>query len=178
MDWLFNTSEFLPRSSCGPGWTDWLMWGYVISNFAIGLCYLVISCAFVILRFTGRDPFLKPWWSVVAALFFFGCGGGHFLENTFVFWFPVYRFYTAWGWFTLASSLPAAVGVPAIILTLMRRPSYDELKVAYAKYADMQHQYESTIAGLTSTRIREFGEINDRIDGVRKELFDLLQRAT
>ena len=172
MDWLFNTAAFLPRSQCGPGWTDELMWSYIISNFITGLCYLVISAGFVIMRFTNRDPFLKPWWSVAAALFFFGCGGGHFLENTLVFWYPAYRFYTAWQWFTLASSVPAAIGLPSIIVTLMWRPAVEDVQQFYKLCADLEQQR----IRLTGLEGAELVDLSHRFEETSRQCRQLLSR--
>lgn len=45
MLWLFDTSDFATRDTCGAGWTHWLVALHVAGNLAIFAAYLMIPLA-------------------------------------------------------------------------------------------------------------------------------------
>ena len=113
--------EFLPRSSCGPGWTSFLQWAYISANLLIAVSYFCLPISLIRLSWTGLPPFKIPLFRTQAtiwALFLFCCGTGHVLENVLVFWWPAYRLFTAWHWFTALVSVAAAVTFPGIVKAL------------------------------------------------------------
>ena len=88
---LFDTSGFPPRWTCGRGWRQEpiLGWMHVVSDVLIFLSYLAIPL--LLLYFTYRKKtgmFLPIFW--LFAAFILACGSVHLVEAT-IFWHPWYR---------------------------------------------------------------------------------------
>ena len=113
--------DFLPRSACGSGWSPVLQFWYILANLLIAVSYFAIPVTLLRMLQKRLQPFQIPilkWQVVIWALFIFFCGGGHFVENVLVFWWPAYRFFTVWHWATAIVSVMAAVTFPGIVKAL------------------------------------------------------------
>lgn len=96
MWWLFDTDGFVPRSNCG-AWTEVLKWAWWVGNGSIALAYVIMPIQFVwFWRKRKSDKINRPWIYVCYAAFVGLCGLGHLLTEIAVFWWPAYRFFTAW----------------------------------------------------------------------------------
>ncbi len=88
---VFDTSDFPPRWSCGPGWQNEPAWGWlhIVSDLAVWGAYLAIPILLAyFLRRRPDIPFPRILWLFVA--FIFACGTVHLVEAG-MFWWPAYR---------------------------------------------------------------------------------------
>lgn len=113
MLWFFDTSPFLPRDCCGQ-FLPATRWLWVAASVGLFVAYLSTAVlvdrfrAFALTRHPGFPRWSLPW----VCLFFVGCGGGH-LEDALAFWWPAYRFFMLWDWFTLVVSVGGFFGLRA-----------------------------------------------------------------
>jgi hypothetical protein len=119
MTWLFDASEFMPRSMCGPGWTLFKANLDQICQFFIGLPYLIISLCLLIVWFKIRMSTLNAFILVYFFLFIFLCGITHFC-NILAFHYPAYNFFITMDCLTAVVSTITATMLPFIVLQFIR----------------------------------------------------------
>lgn len=90
-----------------------VLWRWVLGNGGTAVAYVVIAAALAYM--TRRLPQVLPRRAALLfAPFIFFCGIGHAIE-IWTLWRADYLFQATWSIFTLAASIPAAVGVVQII---------------------------------------------------------------
>lgn len=97
MNWLFDTSEYMPRIHCGAGWSDGQIWLHVLSDVLIFLAYAAIPVLLIYAyRKSGQNldsvGIIPRWVFLSFAAFIVSCGIGHLLD-AIMFWWPVYNAY-------------------------------------------------------------------------------------
>ena len=93
MDWWLDTSGFMPRNACGPGWSEALRSVSTASNTIIFVCYMVIPFGVIgIYKHIKHGRPIKSQWlgAVLFCAFIFLCGCTHLMDRLMFGW-PVYR---------------------------------------------------------------------------------------
>jgi hypothetical protein len=127
LDYIFNYSLFLTRNHCGPGWTQTLALRSQMADFLIGLSYTSIPITLIFFYYRSKARLPKTHVLVLFALFIILCGGTHF-NDIMVFHYPMYRFFVIIKELTAIASLPTAVLLPAIVMDLLKLPSFEDLR--------------------------------------------------
>jgi hypothetical protein len=117
MDWLFDTTPFVPRTHCG-AWQPWLIAVNQVGQALVCLAYFGVCLALVILWHARRREFPKAWVILAFAIVFFWCGAGHLVE-VLVFWWAPYRLFTLVTVCTALFSVPAAIALPSVVRYLI-----------------------------------------------------------
>lgn len=101
LSWLWSTSGFMPRSTCGQWTPIWRAFA-ITTDLLYGLAYLIIPI-FLLSLWRARRHDLKGEGLIliVFALFIAGCGISHFTQIA-VWWYPAYRLF-------ILMSLPGAI---------------------------------------------------------------------
>ncbi|MEX2336880.1 MAG: ATP-binding protein [Fulvivirga sp.] len=86
---LFDYSDFPARWYCGPGWTDFHGWLYIISDLLIWSAYFAIPMIILWVSFKRKDVRFHKIYYLFAA-FILLCGATHLID-AIIFWYPVYR---------------------------------------------------------------------------------------
>jgi len=127
MQWIFDSSDFVTRAQCGPGWSPALKVLYIIPNVIIALCYWWIPvCGLYYWRKRREGIERQSGVLMLFVLFIFFCGVTHFLDVTVFGWAP-YRFYTLVLDITAVISVAAALKVRPFMLELLRLPSRQQI---------------------------------------------------
>ena len=126
MDWLLDTTEFMSRSTCGTGWTPFLIDVSRYSNFLIFVAYFAIPANLIYLWHKRKNDLPSPFVFVQFAAFIFACGLTH-LSNYFVFRYPAYRLYIIIEVITATLSIATACVLPVVMSQLIKLPSFDQL---------------------------------------------------
>ncbi len=87
---LFDYSDFPARWYCGPGWTDFHGWLYIISDLLIWSAYFAIPLIILWYSFKRKDVRFHKIYYLFAA-FILLCGATHLID-AIIFWYPIYRF--------------------------------------------------------------------------------------
>lgn len=124
--WIFDSQLFLPRSHCGPGWTENLIFLNQFSNFTIFLSYFSIPISLFVLWYRRRRDLPSSYIFVLFAHFIFFCGITH-LNDVLAFFWPAYRFFTIVDFITCVFSSLTAVILPYTIYNLFQLPSFQRL---------------------------------------------------
>ena len=122
MNWLLDTSSFLTRSHCGPGWTTEIVTLYQISNFLIFLSYVTISLAIYFLYVKKKKDLPSPHIFILFIFFIILCGLTH-LSDVVVFYWAPYRLFTALTVLTAVASAITAYNLPLAVRSLVKLPS-------------------------------------------------------
>lgn len=122
MNWLFDTSQFLSRGCCGPGWTGALRWTYIAANVLIAIAYFAIPALLGILYRSKRQDLPASWMLILFATFTGLCGFTH-LSDVLVFWWAPYRLFTGLFVLTALASVATACTLPRVIRVLVKLPS-------------------------------------------------------
>ena len=121
-NWLWDTSEFVTRNHCGPGWTPELISLYMISNAFIALAYFAIQIA---LYFLYRKDWADPRASrmiVMFMTFIVLCGLTHVGDAVVFYWAP-YRLYMLISTLTAIAAAVTAFELPVLVTRLLKLPS-------------------------------------------------------
>jgi signal transduction histidine kinase len=158
MDWLFDTTPFVPRTHCGT-WQPWLIAVNQVGQTLVCLAYFGVCLALVILWHARRREFPKAWVILAFSIVFFWCGAGHLVE-VLVFWWAPYRLFTLVTVCTALFSVPAAIALPSVVRYLIRMPSperYESLLRAMSLKVDELAQvskYKSEFLANVSHELR------------------------
>jgi chemotaxis family two-component system sensor kinase Cph1 len=126
LHWLFDTSEFVPRTECG-NWPAWLVQLAVLSNLMIALAYYIIPILLATLYFKKRKNLPKSWMAVLFAGFIFLCGTTHFID-ALIFKWPIYRFLIVIDFITGVVSLVTAALLPPVVKYIISLRNVEELE--------------------------------------------------
>lgn len=183
VDWLLDTSGFVPRSYCGD-WGTWLAPTYQVANTVIALCYMAIPFAIMILWWNRGKDLPKGWILPGFALLIFMCGKMHWLEVA-VFWWPAYRLITFTSILTALASLPVAVTLPWVVHYLLRVQTPEqaaqiisELKKEQAKTAMLaqeQKRHAKTLATEADKLREQFETLKYQV--ITEEKYQALRRG-
>ena len=124
--WLFDSDCFMPRSHCGPGWTENLILINQFANFLIFLSYFSIPFSLFYLWAKRRADFPRSYLLIVFAAFIFFCGLTHF-NDVVAFTNPIYRFFTLVDFLTSMFSLTTAILLPYSVNYFVHLPSFQRL---------------------------------------------------
>jgi signal transduction histidine kinase len=137
-----TTSAFLPHGYCYL-WDRPLLLTHVISDALIGLSYVVISCALVLLVHRARKDIPFHVLFVAFGLFIIACGLTHFME-IWTLWHPSYwaagglKAVTAVASVTTAAVMPSAV--PRVLTTIRDAALSRDREIAAARSAALEEQ--------------------------------------
>jgi hypothetical protein len=94
-NWLSDTSVFVSRDQCGPGWTKTMVEVSYFANMAIAISYLVIPVALGVVYWQKRNTITRKMNLALMfyALFILLCGMTH-IGHFVVFRAPAYRLFT------------------------------------------------------------------------------------
>lgn len=144
MSELFDTTAFVPRASCGTGWTPDKIWWDNAANLLVFGAYVVLPVMLFWMFYWVRKALPKPekggkgtdeWrrlaeahplygfpaWVIASfGLFILSCGIGHVWEVA-VFRWPAYNFFIAWNILTGVASWVAVGGAFAAAGWLSRK---------------------------------------------------------
>jgi PAS domain S-box-containing protein len=111
--WLFSAGDFMSHGHCYL-WIPALVRLHAISDLAIGLAYIAISCTLVL--FVRRSPGSIPfhWMFLAFGLFIVACAGTHLVEILTV-WVPVYWLSGGIKLITALASVTTAVALPPLV---------------------------------------------------------------
>jgi len=115
-EWLMDASEFVPRTDCGPGWTESLVSVAQISETMIFCAYTILSVALfwwyelTAATLSKREAVAVAIWSA----FVFACGLTH-LTGRVMFNYPCYRLDTLVRVYCDLASLAAVVHAPILV---------------------------------------------------------------
>jgi hypothetical protein len=154
ISWLFDSSLFLTRDHCGPGWTHSIQVAYMIANSVIAISYFAIPVEFAILYRSKRQELPQPQVLLLVIGFIFFCGLTHASDVLVFYWAP-YRFYTAIFLITALLSLGTALYIPSAIRKIVLLPGRefvhnlnDELQVAILRETVLRQEMEQKNADL------------------------------
>lgn len=133
MDWLFDTTPFVPRTHCGD-WQPWLIIANQVGQAFVCAAYFSVCIALVILWLFRRKEFARSWVILAFSIVFFWCGAGH-LVDVVVFWWAPYRLFTMVTVCTALFSVPAAIALPGLVRYLIRMPSPERYECLLADMA-------------------------------------------
>jgi len=146
-NWLWDTSEFVTRNHCGPGWTPELIGLYIVSHAIIALAYFAIP---IELYFLYRKDWDDPHTTRVFAMFMsfiFLCGLTHLSDVAAFYWVP-YRLYTLLYVITAIASAVTALNLPFLVARLVRYPSpafvnklNDQLREEVQRRAEAEREF-------------------------------------
>jgi hypothetical protein len=139
MGWLLDTTSFITRSHCGPGWTINLILASRLVNFLIFLAYfsipLTLVCVWVEISrrshasrvIRGVQEVLREsrWVIGMFSTFIFACGLTHLCDVLVFDWAP-YRLFTLVDTLTAIASIPTAILLPAIFTKVLNVLSREE----------------------------------------------------
>lgn len=109
---FFSSTSFMPHGHCYL-WTPALVWLQVLSNGFIGLSYVAISLALILLVRRGKYLPFKGM-ALAFGTFIITCGLTHFMD-ILVIWHPYYWLDTALRSITAAASVTTALLLPPLI---------------------------------------------------------------
>lgn len=156
--WLFDTSPFVTRTACGPGWTPSLVYVNHLGNVLTFLAYVAIPVTLMFawrwLKYAPEGYVLRnfPRWPVAAfAAFILACGVGHALD-VLVFYTAPYRALTAWRVVTGVSSWVGFAGGVVGLRWLLYE--YGRLKgVQIQLVSDQNKALETAVANLERLKV-------------------------
>lgn len=142
-DYLFDTSGFPPRWTCGEGWGEepWLGWMHIVADVATWGAYTTIPIIiFMALRRSTTLPAPRVIW--LFGLFILACGTTHLIE-AMIFWTPVYRLSAVAKIVTaIVSWVTVLVLIPFIPKILAYRSPTDLEKDVTARTTELQEVAE------------------------------------
>src|ERR1700712_2286307 len=111
--WLFGAGDFMSHGHCYL-WIPSLVRLHVISDLAIAIAYIAISCTLVL--FVRRAPASIPfhWMFLAFGLFIVACAGTHLME-LWTIWVPLYWLSGGVKLITALASVTTAVALPPLI---------------------------------------------------------------
>lgn len=165
--WLFDTSGFPPRWTCG-WWSDELGWLHILSDLGVWAAYLAIPCVLGYFILRRKDlPFRKIF--LLFGAFILACGTTHLME-AIIFWHPVYRLA---GVIKLATAVVSWATVIALIPTVpkvlaMRSPEELEREIAAREKAEGELQrandeLERRIEERTAELVNQERQLREKI---------------
>lgn len=126
MEWLLDTSGFLPRSHCG-NWPDWLVTLTVACNCVfVASYYWIPLCLFWLWR-KKRGVLPSPKILLLFVAFIFLCGTAHLMDALMFSW-PAYRLNSLIVMLGAAVSFTTAVMMPRAVMHLASLPTPEELR--------------------------------------------------
>ena len=128
MEWLFDTSPFVPRAYCGE-WPTWLVILAVGSDFVIAIAYYAIPFVLISLYRRRKTYLPKSWILILFALFIFGCGTTHLIDGIIYKW-PHYRLLILTDVLTAGISIITAAVLPSVTRFISSLRSIEELEEA------------------------------------------------
>lgn len=183
MDWLFDSSGFVPRRYCGV-WTRNEIVLHVVSDFLIFVAYTSIPLMLLwFSRTQVRDRRFKLVCGLFAA-FIFSCGFGHLLE-VFMFVKPLYRLTGVWKLETGLVSLFTAFCLLRLIPEFLRmkspsdmerqiRETTAELKIALQRKEDLLsilgHELRNPLAAIRNAYQLLHGEDDPEIRAMAMDI--------
>lgn len=124
MNWILDTSEYVPRMHCG-NWPIWLIVVFITANWSIAVAYYMIPCTLFYFWKKKRLAVKKHWIILLFCTFIFMCGTTHVLEGL-MFWWPAYRFLTLVDIVTAYVSLLTAIMlIPVVRYKMLYKTSYE-----------------------------------------------------
>lgn len=157
MNYLFDTSDFIPRIHCGTGWTFSLLLWSAIPTTIIVVCYLAITIrAYILFIYHDAEPENRHTFELFM-LFVFVCGISRFMD-ILAFWWPAYRFFICINWLCalcitlLCTKSRYLLGYLLNFRILTERLSLTEqLTIQNEKYRKIKDELESTNQSLKMT---------------------------
>lgn len=139
MDWLFDTSSYMPRTHCG-SWSIWLAVLNVVSNIMIGVSYYAIPFTLMYLYKKRNRHFSKGWMVILFIVFIFLCGTTHFLDAAMFTW-PAYNLLTLVDFATSIVSIITALLLPSVVVYMLRMRSPEELEQIIKEKEKLIHEH-------------------------------------
>lgn len=119
LDWLFDTSIFVTRDHCGPGWTKELIFFSNFCDFFIWISYFSIPVSLFWWYWYKKHKIPTSWMVILFVLFIFFCGCTH-LNEILVFTWPAYRYFVFTKALTALLSTITAITLPFTLLNASR----------------------------------------------------------
>jgi PAS domain S-box-containing protein len=149
---LLDTSDFVPRRSCGK-WTTALVMLHAWSDVLIWLAYLTIPAVLIYFVRQRRDlPFPAVFWMFGA--FILSCGFTHLLDVTAFYW-PAYRLMGVVKLLTALASWATVAGlIPLLPKALaLRSPAELEREIDSRKQAEQKLSRQAGLLDVTGDSI-------------------------
>ncbi len=151
---LFDSSPFMPRYRCGE-WPEWLIWAWVIPSVLLFFTYMAVAVWGIRKWSRMRGTDFPRWTALSIAMLFSACGVGHAV-NASSFWWPGYRFFIAWDWYTAFASAYGWYGLRKVYRyneeKRLRALTADDEKLHYVAYVDSEkHAKEKLQIALRMT---------------------------
>ena len=125
--WWLDDSPFMPRSMCGIGWKSdpWMVHASRLSNFCIGISYVMIPVSLIFLWFNWRNTYKHANILILFSIFIFFSGLTHF-SNMWAFTTPTYRLFVMVEMITATISTPVALFMIFYLGEIATAPSPEE----------------------------------------------------
>jgi hypothetical protein len=110
---LFSTGFFMPHRHC---YLDdpRMIWLQGLSDFSIGMAYMIISGALAYLVYKARRDIPFEWMFLAFGLFIFTCGWTHFME-VWTLWSPTYWLSGTIKGITAVASIATGIGLAPLM---------------------------------------------------------------
>lgn len=124
--WLFDTSLY-NISDTATGWSILLTMVYVSANFILALSLYLISASLYILYNKKKDDLTNNWMLILFIIFIALCATTY-IDNVFIFIWPVYRFFTLITIVTASVAFTTAICMPRIISIRIKERTHEQLE--------------------------------------------------
>lgn len=171
MDWLFDSTSWVPRGQCGD-WQGGLDFWFVAFNLGIAAAYLAIPAGLIDVWVAKRDKLVKPLVLVLFALFIVLCGMTHVL-SALAFWWPAYRFSVLVDGLTMLASAGTAVYGWYVGEHVKRWKTPDE----YATVIAELHAEKVVNAALHAEREAAYQTMRQELHDARNKLASIQWKA-
>jgi two-component system, cell cycle sensor histidine kinase and response regulator CckA len=111
--WLFGTGDYMSHGHCYL-WDPALMRLHFISDLAIGVAYVAISVALIVLVLQGKREIPFHWMFVAFGTFLIACGATHLME-VWTLWTPLYWLSGTIKAVTALASVTTAFAMPFLV---------------------------------------------------------------
>lgn len=167
MEWLFDSTPFVPRWNCGQ-WDGWLGYTYIVSNSITFICYNIIALLLLLFLKKRYKGLPTSWNRVIICFVCFTslCGMTHYFE-AMMFYYPIYRM-TVFG-----HTMTAIVTIVTLVLfpsTMRQIAKFKSSK----EYEEIQKQLQIEINNREEI-VYNIREINHDLAGKIQHLQNLLQ---
>jgi hypothetical protein len=155
MDWLFDSSVFVPREVCGD-WSGGLATASKLADFFIFLPYAVIPFILIYFWYHRRDHVPKPIVLILFAMFIIFCGWTH-LNDILVFTWPAYRFFVLIKVITAFCSMYTMIILGPVCKYFLSLPSFEEQRTfaEQMRLKNEQLQLEMTRRELSEAECKD-----------------------
>lgn len=154
LQWLFDASQFVPRSTCGKGWTELLIIMSRSANLWITAAYLFIPANLFVIWYYKRKDMPKAFIIPLFIIFIVSCGFSH-LTHWIVFYWPAYRFFVLVDMVTAIVSTGTALIMPFVTIAILSFPTIKDLErlVSRNEYLNKMQEENRNLNLLKDRRI-------------------------